>query len=100
VKHVPSELSGGECQRTAIARALTNEPALLLADEPTGNLDSVTSKSILGMLRELNETGRTIVVITHDVDVARNAPRRIALRDGLVETDTGKPAGMAGAAAR
>jgi len=88
VKHVPSELSGGECQRTAIARALTNEPALLLADEPTGNLDSVTSKAILAVLRELNETGRTIVMITHDVDVARAARRRVALRDGLIETDT------------
>jgi putative ABC transport system ATP-binding protein len=88
VKHLPSELSGGECQRTAIARALTNEPALLLADEPTGNLDTTTSRSILAALKELNESGRTIVMITHDVDIARNAPRRIALRDGLVESDT------------
>jgi putative ABC transport system ATP-binding protein len=96
--HVPSELSGGECQRTAIARSLANEPALLLADEPTGNLDSVTSKAILQILHELNATGRTIVMITHDVDIARNAPRRVALRDGLVETDSGRPL-VAGAAA-
>jgi putative ABC transport system ATP-binding protein len=90
--HLPSELSGGECQRTAIARALTNEPALLLADEPTGNLDTTTSRSILGALHELHASGRTIVMITHDPDVARNAPRRIALRDGLVESDSGRSA--------
>jgi len=93
VKHLPSELSGGECQRTAIARALTNEPALLLADEPTGNLDSATSKSILAVMKELNEAGRTILMITHDPDIARAATRRIALRDGLVESDVGAPAG-------
>ena len=95
LKHVPSELSGGECQRTAIARALTTEPAMLLADEPTGNLDSVNSKAILQVLRDLHGTGRTIVMITHDQDIARNAPRRVALRDGLVESDSGKPAGAA-----
>ena len=92
LKHVPSELSGGECQRTAIARALTTEPAMLLADEPTGNLDSVNSKAILQVLRDLHASGRTIVMITHDRDIAQNAPRRVALRDGLVETDSGKPA--------
>jgi putative ABC transport system ATP-binding protein len=97
VKHVPSELSGGECQRTAIARALTTEPAMLLADEPTGNLDSVNSKAILQVLRELHASGRTIVMITHDRDIAQNAPRRVALRDGLVETDSGRP--LAGSAA-
>ena len=89
--HVPSELSGGECQRTAIARALTTEPALLLADEPTGNLDSVNSRAILTLMKELHASGRTIVMITHDPDIARNAPRRIALRDGLVESDSGRP---------
>ncbi|MBL8843080.1 MAG: ABC transporter ATP-binding protein [Planctomycetes bacterium] len=93
VKHQPNELSGGECQRTAIARALTTEPALLLADEPTGNLDSVNSKAILALLRELHGTGRTIVMITHDPDIARNAPRRVALRDGLVESDSARAAG-------
>jgi putative ABC transport system ATP-binding protein len=92
VKHRPSELSGGECQRTAIARALTTAPAMLLADEPTGNLDSVTTKAILGVLRELNEAGHTIVMITHDGDIARSAQRRVALRDGLVESDSGRPA--------
>jgi len=95
VKHIPSELSGGECQRTAIARALTNEPAMLLADEPTGNLDTATSKSILAALKELNDSGRTIVMITHDMDVASNAPRRIALRDGRIELDTGLAAATA-----
>jgi putative ABC transport system ATP-binding protein len=90
--HLPSELSGGECQRTAIARALANEPALLLADEPTGNLDSTTSKSILAALRELNDSGRTILMITHDADIARAARRRVALRDGCIESDSGAPA--------
>ncbi len=93
VKHVPNELSGGECQRTAIARALTTEPALLLADEPTGNLDTTNSRAILALMRELHASGRTIVMITHDKDIAANAPRRVALRDGLVESDSGQPAG-------
>ena len=95
--HRPSELSGGECQRTAIARALTTAPAMLLADEPTGNLDSVTTQAILGLLDELHESGHTIVMITHDMDIARSAPRRVALRDGRVESDSGRPAGSAGA---
>ena len=89
--HVPSELSGGECQRTAIARALTTAPAMLLADEPTGNLDSATTRSILEVMRELNAAGHTIVMITHDADIARSAQRRVALRDGQVESDSGKP---------
>jgi putative ABC transport system ATP-binding protein len=91
LKHRPSELSGGECQRTAIARALTTAPAMLLADEPTGNLDSVTTQAILGLLDELHESGHTIVMITHDMDIARSAPRRVALRDGRVESDSGMP---------
>jgi len=92
LKHRPSELSGGECQRTAIARALTTAPAMLLADEPTGNLDSVTTKSILAVMRELHTAGHTIVMITHDPDIAKNAQRRVALRDGLIESDSGRPA--------
>lgn len=87
--HLPSELSGGECQRTALARALVNEPALILADEPTGNLDSKTSASIMQMFRELHASGRTIVMITHDPVVAAAAARRITLRDGRVADDSG-----------
>ena len=86
--HLPSELSGGECQRTALARALVNEPALVLADEPTGNLDSTTSASIIRMFRELHASGRTIVMITHDPVVAAAAPRRITLRDGRIADDS------------
>lgn len=86
--HVPSELSGGECQRAAIARALANEPALILADEPTGNLDSKISGEIMDLFDELHTAGATLVIITHDNEIARDAPRRIALRDGRVESDT------------
>ncbi len=88
--HLPSELSGGENQRAAIARALSNDPAMILADEPTGNLDSATSQDIMGLIRDLHETGRTILLITHDHDLAAAAPRRIALRDGRIEDDTRK----------
>jgi putative ABC transport system ATP-binding protein len=87
-RHLPSELSGGECQRTAIARALANDPALILADEPTGNLDSATSDEIMQVFSELHGAGRTILLITHDPDVARLAPRRISLRDGRIESDS------------
>ncbi len=86
--HIPSELSGGENQRAAIARALANDPAMILADEPTGNLDSATSDDIMSLIRELHQTGRTILLITHDRDLAAAAPRRIALRDGRIERDT------------
>lgn len=85
--HLPSELSGGECQRTAIARALANEPSLLLADEPTGNLDSKTSRDILLLIAELHDKGHTIVMITHDPGIAKSTPRCIRLRDGRIEYD-------------
>ena len=86
--HKPNELSGGQQQRVAIARALINDPAVLLADEPTGNLDSRTSEDILGLFSKLHEMGRTIIMVTHDENVARNARRVIRLRDGLVVSDS------------
>ena len=97
--HLPAMLSGGERQRAAIARALSNKPTMLLCDEPTGNLDSATSAEIMGLFAELNGMGVTVVLITHDPSIASAAPRRISLRDGLVESDTGAPAAV-GAGAR
>jgi len=85
--HKPPEMSGGQRQRVAIARALVNEPALLLADEPTGNLDSITSGEIMRQLSELNEQGQTIVLVTHEHDIAGFAKRQVHLKDGVIERD-------------
>jgi putative ABC transport system ATP-binding protein len=86
--HKPGELSGGQQQRVAIARALVTEPALILADEPTGNLDSVSSSDVLGLLGDLHRAGRTIVLITHDAEVAARAERVVQIRDGLLDDPT------------
>jgi putative ABC transport system ATP-binding protein len=91
-RHQPSELSGGQQQRVAIARALVTEPAILLADEPTGNLDSESSLEIMRLLQDLNEEGRTVVLITHEDEVAAFARRVVRLRDGLVLSDEVRPA--------
>ncbi len=87
VEHRPNELSGGQQQRVAIARALVTEPSLILADEPTGNLDSSSAEDIMTLLGDLHAAGRTIVLITHDLETARSAPRVLRLRDGLFAAD-------------
>jgi putative ABC transport system ATP-binding protein len=89
--HKPNQLSGGQQQRVAIARALVNRPALLLADEPTGNLDSQTSIEIMGVFQKLNDDGMTILMVTHELDVARYTKRMIILRDGKILTDAPVP---------
>ncbi len=87
MKHKPNQLSGGQRQRVAIARALVGEPSILLADEPTGNLDSKTSEEIIGLFKQLHAEGQTIIIVTHEEDVARHAERIVRLRDGRIFTD-------------
>lgn len=88
LKHLPSELSGGQRQRVAVARALANDPAVLLADEPTGNLDSTTSTQIMGLFQELYDQGKTVIVVTHEADIANYAKSRIILKDGRIASIT------------
>jgi len=91
MEHKPTELSGGQMQRVAIARALAMDPAILLADEPTGNLDSSSGGDIMSLFEDLWKQGRTVIVITHDAALSRRASRVVEVRDGLVTNDTGKP---------
>jgi len=91
MSHRPNELSGGQRQRVAVARALVNRPSILLADEPTGNLDSKTGAEIIALFKRLHEQGNTIVLLTHEADVAANARRVIQIRDGAVGSDSYSP---------
>jgi len=88
--HKPNELSGGQCQRVAIARALVNNPSIILADEPTGNLDTKTSYEIMNIFSKIHEDGNTVVLVTHEEDISNYAKRVIRLRDGLIESDKRK----------
>ena len=90
VHHKPAEMSGGQQQRVAIARAIAQAPPIILADEPTGNLDSASSQEIMGILKKLHQDGRTVILITHDNGIAHQAERVIRIRDGKIEEDTGK----------
>jgi len=87
VGHKPNELSGGQRQRVAVARALVNNPAIILADEPTGNLDTKTSYEIMGLFETIHQLGNTVILVTHEQDIAHHAHRIVRLRDGLIETD-------------
>ena len=87
IKHSPAELSGGQQQRVAIARALVNNPSIIFADEPTGNLDSQTGEDVMSLFKELNDQGQTIILITHEEDIARQSKRIINIKDGLIESD-------------
>jgi putative ABC transport system ATP-binding protein len=87
VEHKPNELSGGQRQRVAIARALVNAPAIILADEPTGNLDTKTSHEIMDLLEEIHKKGNTVIIVTHEEDIAKRAKRIVRLRDGVIESD-------------
>jgi putative ABC transport system ATP-binding protein len=92
ITHKPNELSGGQRQRVAIARALVNNPSIILADEPTGNLDSKTSVEIMGLFEEIHNLGNTIILVTHEEDIARHAHRIIRLKDGFIDSDEKNPA--------
>jgi putative ABC transport system ATP-binding protein len=97
MEHKPSELSGGQRQRVAVARALVNRPSLLLADEPTGNLDSTTAEEIMALFDELYDGGQTILLVTHEHDIAERAHRTVTLRDGIIASDTVTGRGLVGA---
>lgn len=88
--HKPNELSGGQCQRVAIARALVNKPSIILADEPTGNLDSTTSIEIMDIFGAIQASGNTVVLVTHEEDIANHAHRIVRLKDGMIESDRKK----------
>lgn len=91
IKHKPNELSGGQRQRVAVARALVNNPSIILADEPTGNLDSKTSMDILNLFEQIHKMGNTIILVTHEEDIAKHAHRIIRLKDGMIESDEINP---------